>query len=342
MPSLATARLGRLDARQREADSGRARLSPVCSSRSIPSPSPCRTFQVGSRRITCSRSCSTMGSTAPRSAPSWRRRGSRPACTTRRSTASASTTTASTLPITEDYARRAVTLPLFPTITEEQIGLVVEGSCLVAVRILLVSQYFTPEITVAAAARLHGFRGGAGAAREPGVEVICEVPSHPAGVVEPRVRGSLRRDPPDGWGSRCVTCGFNAKRRQRQRGRGLLNYASLGVSAILAGRAPPQARRDRRLLAAPPGQECRGRPAFRHRAPWVLDVRDLWPDVALVVGEVEEGPLASAAREIEHRLYRSCRRDHVHHRSRSSPQVEARGGEGKVTQISERHRPSVS
>ena len=31
------------------------------------------------------------------------------------------------LPITEDYARRAVTLPLFPTITEEQIGWVVEA-----------------------------------------------------------------------------------------------------------------------------------------------------------------------------------------------------------------------
>ena len=31
------------------------------------------------------------------------------------------------LPITEDYSRRAVTLPLFPTITEEQVGLVVEG-----------------------------------------------------------------------------------------------------------------------------------------------------------------------------------------------------------------------
>ena len=31
------------------------------------------------------------------------------------------------LPLTEEFARRAVTLPLFPTITEEQIGLVVEG-----------------------------------------------------------------------------------------------------------------------------------------------------------------------------------------------------------------------
>jgi dTDP-4-amino-4,6-dideoxygalactose transaminase len=31
------------------------------------------------------------------------------------------------LPTTEDYGRRAVTLPLFPTITEEQVGLVVKG-----------------------------------------------------------------------------------------------------------------------------------------------------------------------------------------------------------------------
>ena len=31
------------------------------------------------------------------------------------------------LPVTEEYARRAVTLPLFPTLTEEQVGLVVDG-----------------------------------------------------------------------------------------------------------------------------------------------------------------------------------------------------------------------
>jgi dTDP-4-amino-4,6-dideoxygalactose transaminase len=31
------------------------------------------------------------------------------------------------LPVTEEYARRAVTLPLFPTISEEQLGLVVDG-----------------------------------------------------------------------------------------------------------------------------------------------------------------------------------------------------------------------
>jgi dTDP-4-amino-4,6-dideoxygalactose transaminase len=31
------------------------------------------------------------------------------------------------LPLTDEYARRAVTLPLFPSISEEQVGLVVEA-----------------------------------------------------------------------------------------------------------------------------------------------------------------------------------------------------------------------
>jgi glycosyltransferase involved in cell wall biosynthesis len=47
--------------------------------------------------------------------------------------------------------------------------------------------------------------------------------------------------------------------------------------------------------------------AKRHRAPWVLDVRDLWPDVAAIVGEVPEGSrLYRAAERLERRLYRSA------------------------------------
>jgi hypothetical protein len=29
----------------------------------------------------------------------------------------------------------------------------------------------------------------------------------------------------------------------------------------------------------------------RHQRPWVLDVRDLWSDAAVALGQVEEGPL---------------------------------------------------
>jgi glycosyltransferase involved in cell wall biosynthesis len=37
--------------------------------------------------------------------------------------------------------------------------------------------------------------------------------------------------------------------------------------------------------------------------PWVLDVRDLWPDVAVALGELSEGRLLRLARAMERRLY---------------------------------------
>jgi glycosyltransferase involved in cell wall biosynthesis len=197
------------------------------------------------------------------------------------------------------------------------------------VRILLVSQYFTPEIT-AAAARLHGFAEGL-ARRGHEVEVICEVPSHPAGVVEPGYGGhfaELRKM--DGFDVRYVWVRATPSKSTRAR---LLNYASFGVTASLAGTVRPKP--DAVVASSPPLPvgNVGATLAFRHRVPWVLDVRDLWPDVALVVGEVEEGPLVSVARKIEHRLYRSASAITCTTQTFKG-EIEARGGEGKVTQIS--------
>ena len=50
-------------------------------------------------------------------------------------------------------------------------------------RILLVSQYFSPEIT-AAPLRLHPIAAGL-AERGHEVEVLCGIPNHPEGVVQP-------------------------------------------------------------------------------------------------------------------------------------------------------------
>lgn len=196
-------------------------------------------------------------------------------------------------------------------------------------RVLLVSQYFTPEIT-AAAARLHGFAEGL-ARRGHQVEVICEVPSHPAGVVEPGYGGHfVERREMDGFEVRYVWVRATPSKATRAR---LLNYASFGVTASLAGAVRPKP--DAIVASSPPLPvgNVGATLAFRHRAPWVLDVRDLWPDVALVVGEVEEGHLVSAARKIERRLYRSATAITCTTQSFKS-EIEARGGEGKVTQIS--------
>jgi glycosyltransferase involved in cell wall biosynthesis len=43
--------------------------------------------------------------------------------------------------------------------------------------------------------------------------------------------------------------------------------------------------------------------AARHRTPWVLDVRDLWPDAAVAVGELGEGRTLALAERLERGLY---------------------------------------
>ena len=57
-------------------------------------------------------------------------------------------------------------------------------------RILILTQYFAPEVT-AARVRLEAFAKGL-AERDHEVEVVCEVPNHPEGIVRPEFRG--RRD----------------------------------------------------------------------------------------------------------------------------------------------------
>ena len=72
--------------------------------------------------------------------------------------------------------------------------------------------------------------------------------------------------------------------------------------------------------------------ALRHRVPWVLDVRDLWPDAAVAVGEMEPGRIYRMAARLERRLYRSAAaitattEDFVR-------AIEARAGAGKVTLV---------
>ncbi len=38
----------------------------------------------------------------------------------------------------------------------------------------------------------------------------------------------------------------------------------------------------------------------------MFDVRDLWPEAAVILGEIPDGPVARAAEVLERRLYRSA------------------------------------
>jgi colanic acid biosynthesis glycosyl transferase WcaI len=196
------------------------------------------------------------------------------------------------------------------------------------VRVLIASQYFVPEIT-AAASRLHAFAEGL-AHKGHEVQVICEVPSHPAGVVAPGYGGHLvdRRDM-DGFEVSYVWVRATPSRGFRAR---VLNYASYGASATLAGLT--RRRPDVILASSPPLSvgSVGAILAIRHRVPWVLDVRDLWPDAAVALGEVNEGIVLRVAERLERRLYRSA----AAITATTEPfreAIEGRGGRDKVSVI---------
>jgi glycosyltransferase involved in cell wall biosynthesis len=195
-------------------------------------------------------------------------------------------------------------------------------------RVMIVSQYFPPEIH-GPSARLGSFSAGL-TKRGHEVEVICEVPSHPAGVVAPGYGGKLvDRRFLDGAEVRYVWVRATPSKATRAR---LANYASFAASATLVGSV---GRRPDVILASSPPLpvgSAAAALAFRHRVPWVFDVRDLWPDAAVAVGEVSEGRLYRVAARVERRLYRSAAAITAATDS-FKREIERRGGKGKVTVV---------
>ncbi len=169
-------------------------------------------------------------------------------------------------------------------------------------RILIVSQYFAPEMT-AAPLRLRPLAAGL-AARGHEVEVVCEVPSHPQGVRYPGFGPRpLQRRQMDGFE---VSYVWAATARSKRPLRRLFAYGSYAASGVLRGALTR--RPDVVFASSPPlsvglvGEAV----AARHRVPWVFDVRDLWPMVAEELGSVRSGRVIGAATAVERHLYRAA------------------------------------
>jgi colanic acid biosynthesis glycosyl transferase WcaI len=194
------------------------------------------------------------------------------------------------------------------------------------VRILILSQYFTPEIG-ATSTRVHSFAAGL-AARGHEVHVVCEVPNHPQGVIHPGYRKRLvRRQRLDGFHGSWVWIRTAPEKSTRDR---LAFYGSyLAMATAWASLLP---RPDVVLASSPPLPVglAGALVARRHRVPFVLDVRDLWPEAAVAVGELSNPRALGAAERLERFLYREAAaittvtEPFVGH-------VEARGGAGKVS-----------
>ena len=133
------------------------------------------------------------------------------------------------------------------------------------------------------------------------VRVICPVPNHPRGVVEEGYRGRLVRRRRVG-GSQVTYLRVVTARKKTFWTR-IGYYASYAALASVAGAS---GRRPEAILASSPPLPVAAAGvllAARHRAPLMLDIRDLWPESAVALGELGQGAMLAAAERLERLVY---------------------------------------
>jgi colanic acid biosynthesis glycosyl transferase WcaI len=173
-------------------------------------------------------------------------------------------------------------------------------------KILYVSQYFPPEMGAPAARVSELARHWVKAGHE--VTVLTGFPNHPTGIVPPEYRGKLRklvcREQKDGinivrtWLFPCP----NRKAHER-----LLNYLSFVLSSCITGIF---LRRPDVVIATSPqlfvGLTGRWL-GWIKRVPFVLEVRDLWPESITASGMASESDVSiRLLRALSAYLYRTC------------------------------------
>ena len=172
-------------------------------------------------------------------------------------------------------------------------------------RVLLISQYFFPEVGATQTRMMEFARALTDAGHE--VDVLTEFPNHPAGVIPDSYKGrwiEFDRSLP----FRVVRVWVAASRRKTFRTR-LQFYGSFVVMAIAASvRLPP--RYDVVAATSPPLPVALAGSVIARlkRAAFVMDVRDLWPLAAGALKELSNPRVYRWAERLEQRLYRSADR----------------------------------
>lgn len=172
--------------------------------------------------------------------------------------------------------------------------------------ILFLTHYFVPENN-APAARVHAL------AREWSrlghrVTVLTGVPNVPAGVVYEGYENRCRQvEWVDGIRTVRVWTYLAANRGRVRRG---LNFLSYLLTASLSG-STLHPRADIVVATSPQFfAGWAGAPVSRaHRAPFVLEIRDIWPDSITAVGALRDGHIVRALGMLERALYASA--DHI-------------------------------
>lgn len=173
---------------------------------------------------------------------------------------------------------------------------------MVAMKILFISHYYYPEGN-APATRVHQMtRRWADAGHE--VTVITAFPNVPSGVVYEGYRNRWRREEQvDGVKVIRVWTYLAANAGKIRR---IVSYLSFMTTSLLAG---VRASRPDVVIATSPQFFCgwSGRlVAGLRRLPFVLEIRDLWPESIVAVGAMRPSPAIRTLAWLERRLYRAA------------------------------------
>jgi glycosyltransferase involved in cell wall biosynthesis len=172
-------------------------------------------------------------------------------------------------------------------------------------RILYLSQYFPPEIGATQTRAYEMAQGLIRAGHQ--VTMITEVPNHPEGIIRPEYRGRLYvREELDGIDVRRVWVSASPNKNFRTR---MAFYLSFMLNAALAGLGLARGRYDVIYTTSPPlfvgGAALTI--SYLRRIPLVFEVRDLWPESAVLLGELNNQLAARLSTWLETMCYRRAR-----------------------------------
>lgn len=172
-------------------------------------------------------------------------------------------------------------------------------------RILYLSQYFPPEVGATQTRAYEMARYLVSAGHQ--VTVLTELPNHPSGIIPPEYRGRLyERTSLEGIEVIRVWVKTSPVKTMRTR---LAFYLSYMLNATLAGLVLVRGRYDLLYATSPPlfvGGAALVL-SYLRRIPLVFEVRDLWPESAVALGELTNPHAVALAGKLEELCYNRAR-----------------------------------
>jgi colanic acid biosynthesis glycosyl transferase WcaI len=172
-------------------------------------------------------------------------------------------------------------------------------------RILYISQYFPPE---AGATQTRAYEMASNFVRMGHqVTMLAEVPNHPSGIIPPEYRRKLF-ERTNLEGIEVIRVWVKASPTKNFRNR-MLFYLTFMVNAALAGLFLARDHYDLVYATSPPlfvGGAALAISTLR-RIPLVFEVRDLWPESAVALGEISNPRTIAWSTRLEEACYRRAR-----------------------------------